>query len=166
MTWAWEPMPDAEAQRRLGEVLASWEFTPYVPGPRPFKGIGADCLGFVGAVLDELCGTETRHPRIPADACVHNREKALAAMAAMRALYDHEEIDAERRAIQPGDVVSTGPLAGGPGHVLVAGTRRAEMWHAAPPFVQRTSLKVLPIIRHRVFGVFRLINRRWVCTSS
>lgn len=154
----WRPLADARSSARLAEVLAAWDMTPYRPGQQR-RGVGADCVRFVAAVFDELLGRQTEITTLPPDTCMHDPAKAAAAVARLRALFDSDEV--LDGSMEPGDAVVTGPIVGGPGHVMVVGPQRNTLWHAARPCVHRTGLGGIYLLGHRVFRVYRLRDRTW-----
>jgi hypothetical protein len=154
---AWRPLGDAAAQARLGEVLRSWERTPYLPGQQR-KRVGVDCVRFTCGVLDELTGRRTPIATLPPDTCMHDPARAEAAMARIAALYDAVDVT-DSGVLLPGDAVVTGPEAGGPGHCMIVGDERNQVWHANPPHVCRIGLGGIAFVGHRVFRVYRM--RGW-----
>lgn len=154
----WEPMPDAKAQARLGEVLDSWLSTPYMPG-QSCKGVGVDCVRFALAVLDELAGTKTDVRTIAPDAAVHAPGVAAAAFDRLVDRFNCAEI--RTGVVQPGDILATGPVGGGPGHAVIVGVTRAVAWDAVHPKVRKISLGLRALVGQRVFAVYRMDNRKW-----
>jgi cell wall-associated NlpC family hydrolase len=151
---SWKALADGATQARLGAILRSWERTPYLPGQQ-CKGVGVDCVRFVCAVLDELLGRKTPIATLPPDTCMHNPARAAAAMERIATLYD--AVDATDAAVLlPGDAVVVGPEAGGPGHCLIVGDERGQVWHANPPHVSRVGLGGIYAVGRRVFRVYRL----------
>lgn len=155
---AWRPLEDLAAQARLAQVLASWDGTPYFAGQR-CKGVGVDCIRFVVAVLDELAGTRTVVRVLPGDVAHHAPALAFEALSRQLGLMPCSPV--LDGVLEPGDVVATGPLDGGPGHALIVGPERLQAWHAADgQGVCRTGLGVLGWMGHRIVSVHRL-DRRW-----
>jgi hypothetical protein len=156
---AWRPLEDLAAQARLAEVLASWDGTPYMLGQR-CKGVGVDCIRFVVAVIDELAGTTTRVRVLPGDVAHHAPAVAFDALARVLELVPSAPV--LEGPLEPGDVVVTGPLKGGPGHALIVGVDGLSGWHATQPQgVCRTGLGVLDWMGHRIVSTHRLTDRRW-----
>lgn len=153
----WRPMADATAQARLGEILLSWEGTRYMPGQQ-LRGVGTDCVRFVCAVLDELLGVKTPIKTLPPDTCMHDPERAAAAMRRLQELYPSDQVSG---AVEPGDVIVTGPKAGGPGHAMIVGDQRNVVWHASAPSVHRVGIGGVLLLGHRVFAAYRLRQRDW-----
>lgn len=118
-------------ERRLDKILASWEYTPYSSsiikqGPSG----GVYCTAFVARVLDELFGRDpTPMPDIPHDASMHNPKKARAALRWFFRSYPGS-FEVKNLEVEPGDVIITGPVNGGPGHALIVGPRPNTMWQA------------------------------------
>lgn len=158
----WRPLVDQLAQEQLGRVLAAWEGTPYMAGQQQpgRQGGGVDCVRFVCGVLDALTGRRTPIKTIPPDTCFHDPAKALRASLAIRALYQPNDLVTDGW-LEPGDVVVTGPLRGGPGHAMIVGHERNVVWHSAAHGVHRTGLAGVFVMGHRVFQVYRLRERAW-----
>lgn len=120
-------------QAKLQEVLESWRGTPWVAGCG-LRGRGVDCVRFVVAVLDELHQQSPGPvPRLPQDMSIHDRMVAFSSAHLIAQRYPHEIIESQPGLIQSGDVVVFRMgIAGGPGHVAIAGGRDArELWHSA-----------------------------------
>lgn len=137
---------------RLEAVLQSWAGTPYMHGQQ-CKGAGVDCVRFVFAVLDELLGVTTPVVTLPPDVCVHAPEKAEEHVERLRACYDCAEVPLD--AIEPGDVVVSGPVKGGPGHVFIMGEGRV-LWHATHPRVHKTPVRGVILYGHSLRRAFRV----------
>lgn len=154
----WRAMESQQAQIRLGYVLESWRGTPYMPG-QCCKGVGVDCVRFVVAVLDELAGVKTDIKTIAPDAAVHSADVAQEAFERLIDRFDCSEIT--DGFVEPGDVLATGPLEGGPGHAVIVGSQRRMCWDAVHPKVRQISLGLRAIVGQRVFNVYRMNNRKW-----
>lgn len=127
----WTPHPNPKIAANLERVLREWEDTPYESGQR-LKGLAADCIGGVFGVVDELDGRpRAQHAGMPNDTAMHNRATAIAAMRELVRRYQ-PAIKVEGREVQPGDIVVTGMIGGGPGHVEMVGPRKNELWHCVP----------------------------------
>lgn len=127
----WHPHPSEDSQRALRAALAAWEGTPYQSGQR-FRGRGADCVGAVFGVIDDLDGlARAQAPGLPTDASLHNTAAAVIAVRELVRRYSPcrkvEGLD-----VRPGHILVTGQGAGGPGHVAIVGARRNEIWQATP----------------------------------
>lgn len=152
----WEAI-DPRVEARLGEVLRSWDRTPYHAGWAA-KGQGVDCVRFVCAVLDELHGTRTPLSTLPPDASLHDARGSAAALRTIRALFpEHETV--RSGPLQPGDVLVTGPSDGGPGHAMIAGPLRNSLWHSTGRGVQRTGLRYAGLTHNRLFRIYRHRNK-------
>lgn len=119
---------------RVADILREWRKTPYLEGSATRKR-GADCVGFVVSVLDELHRYNRQPiPRTAAqDAGLHGDEPGRLAMFELVKRYPHVRITAEDdKPIECGDavVVRTGV---GPGHVLIADANPAVLWHCVRP---------------------------------
>jgi len=134
----WEPL-DArvpEALCALDDTLRAWDKTPYESGQR-FKQRGADCIGAVFGVVDEMDGRQrAQFPGMPQDTAMHDRRTAIAAVRELVRRYSPcRKVEPSARGVflvQPGDIVVTGAPGGGPGHVEIVGARTNELWHAIP----------------------------------
>lgn len=143
-------------ERRMGRILDSWEGTPYDAGQAQ-KGVGAFCTAFVVGVLDELyrCAP-TPLPLIPQDAAMHDPDRARAGLRWFLERYPrHERIP--NGIMQPGDVLVTGPVGGGPGHALIVGPRENTIWQCSGQGVHYTGL-ALPT-SYRLHSIYRMTNR-------
>ena len=162
----WEPLWEegmtveecARALQRLEQILESWRGTKYSNGQQ-LKGVGVDCTRFSGGVLDELRGVVTTQvAALPYDASLHNKAGAESAMRELLRLY------APLRkvggvTVQPGDFVITGPAGGGPGHAMIAGPRRGELWQTNSRRVWPSGLALNNQLQI-VHGVYRDERRR------
>jgi len=167
----WEPFHEpgltAEEQARilaaLRAVLESWEGTQYAAG-QCAKQSGVDCTRFVGAICDELRGDErTSYDALPHDAAMHDRVGAERTMRELLRLYA-PLVKVAGGVCQPGDFVITGPAGGGPGHSMIAGWRRGELWQTNSREVTRSGLALNSQLQV-VHGVYRDLRRgdwrRW-----
>lgn len=137
-------------ERRLEAILTGWEHTPYSPsiikqGPDG----GVFCTAFVARVLDELFRQDPMPlPDIPHDTAMHNAAKARAALRWFLRNYPgsipiksrETEEGLEVWDVQPGDIVISGPIGGGPGHAMIVGPRQNIMWQADGQRVHYTGL--------------------------
>lgn len=146
-----------ETLAKLGRVLGDWQGTPYESGQR-FKGRAADCIGAVFGVFDELDGrVRAVDPQMPQDVAMHSRSSAVAAMRALLRIYAPVKklrtVAGAATLVHPGDLVITGPLNGGPGHIAMVGPRRNELWHATagPGFHQSGWSLTRDQVLHAVF---------------
>jgi cell wall-associated NlpC family hydrolase len=133
MDWTAGTMPRPAIQA-LSCALDEWRGTPYASG-QSMRGRGADCIGAPFGVIDQLEGTRrTYRPEFPGDAAMHDSAGAFAALRRLLTLYgDSERLRAapsERLEVEPGDLVVCGAVGGGPGHLMMVGPRRNELWHA------------------------------------
>lgn len=160
----WQPI-DKPLEQRIQEVLASWERTPYMKG-QMVRGRGVDCVRFVAAALDELYGTGRRDiPNLPQDASWHNTRLVVTAVKELVRIYGPVDILRDGEPVEPGDILVTAPSeAGGPGHVLMAGGVRGQLWHAMPrDGVRFTGLQVFG---QRLLRIYRICDRaEWVAGS-
>ncbi len=120
----------------LGRALYAWEGTPYESGQR-FIQRGADCIGAVFGVIDDIDGRErAEFPGMPQDASMHSRSTAIIAVRELVRRYSPcEKVESDEDHIfhvEPGDIVVTGSPGGGPGHVEIVGSHKNELWHALP----------------------------------
>lgn len=131
-----------EWQQALNKVLWSWDGTPWRGGQqcRGRTG-GVDCVHFIVGVLDELHRLDLPPiKRLPQDLSLHDRAGAMRVAMEIVRRYPNRAI--EDGSIEPGDVLITRwQKEAGPGHVLIASCRPAELWHACNPVgVVRTSI--------------------------
>lgn len=152
----WQPHPSASFEERLRSSLMRWKGTPYQAGQQCAQG-GVDCVRFVSAVLDEMTGKQTEIAKLPPDACFHKPELGYKAAAVIRSQYEPTvDVDTEKEPVQPGDVIITGPKHGGPGHAMIVGLQKGEVWHATNGSVHMTGLSAVFFMGHRVFYCYRL----------
>lgn len=159
---AWKPLPQelAGQQRKLDQVLRSWEGTPYLPG-RQDLGKGVDCVRYVAAVLDAMRGKQTPIETLPDDTALHNRKAAIAGMHKLRrALEPNDMLRFDGPAeLEPGDVIVTGPVGGGPGHAMIVGCKPNVIWESSGTGVRRVGLYGLRQAAVAVYYVFRCGDR-------
>lgn len=105
------------------------------------KQVGVDCIRFVCSVADELYGYE-RGPLItlPPDQAMHDRYGAIAAMRQIRRRYFPVDDVRRDEFLEPGDILVTGPLNGGPGHAMIVGTAPGHIWETTMDGVQRSGM--------------------------
>lgn len=149
-------------EARLALVISNWEGTPYMSGQQQ-RGTAADCIGFVFGVVDEMYGRKSPDRTVlPPDTAMHSREQALATIRALRRLYAPNEPVTDGT-IEPGDIIVTGHRQGGPGHVMIAGSKRNTLWHCVNEIgVCQTGIGFADGYE-RIFGVYRFNDReRWI----
>jgi cell wall-associated NlpC family hydrolase len=152
----WQPLESTGAMDRLEQVLRSWEGTPYVGG-QCRKGVGVYCTAFVAAVLDELYRRPaTPLPNLPIDIAFHRREGAMAGLRHFLRAYPNWS-KVEDDTLEPGDVLVTGPIGGGPGHAMIAGGRRHTIWHASGSKVTWSGMAISG--QYRLHAVYRLLDK-------
>lgn len=149
------------AVQNLRAALAHWDQTAYESG-QCFAGRGADCIGAVFGVVDELDGLARRMVAgLPNDVSMHCRETAVAAMRELIRRYAPcQKVKARDGvlAVQPGDILITGIVGGGPGHVSMIGCDPNTLWEATPSSgFQRKGWSLLR--EQRVWAVYRLMNK-------
>lgn len=163
----WQPMSCArheQATANLERALSRWERTPYESGQR-FCQRGADCLGGVFGVIDDVDGRQrAQFPGMPADTALHNRRTAVRAVRELIRRYSPGrklERSGGAFVVEPGDIVVTGAPGGGPGHVELVGPRRNQLWHALPASgFHQTGWGFLE--QQLLFAIYRLDDReRW-----
>jgi hypothetical protein len=158
ITGMWE-QECLEVQSKLDAELKSWLGTPYAIGQQ-CKGVGVDCVRFVGAILDFMAGSVTPLDMLPPDVAFHDSEKARGALDKFRDLFRPMEIVRDW-CVEPGDVVVVGPRSGGPGHGIIVGCRPGVTYEAGSFAVNQTGLALSS--KYRAFGVFRKGDRgRWL----
>jgi hypothetical protein len=115
---------------RVRTVLETWRGTRYQAGQQA-RGRAVDCVRFIAGVLDDLYGfVRERLERLPPDTSLHDPEGARAALRTFLRIYS-PNVQVEGDSVESGDVVIVGPAEGGPGHALIVGGRRGELWHAS-----------------------------------
>lgn len=134
----WDPIRAADGPAimlSLERALEEWRGTPYESGQR-FKQRGADCIGGVFGVVDEMDGRpRATFPGMPRDTAMHDRATAIGAVRELVRRYSPCVKVVEQDGVflvEPGDIVVTGMPGGGPGHVEIVGARKNELWHALP----------------------------------
>ncbi len=153
------PEQNKSVEDRLQAILESWEGTPHMAGQQS-KGKGVDCVRFVAAVLDEMAGTETDIKSLPQDTGFHQREKAMAGMRLFIKNFNGYKVEDDT--LQPGDVIVTGPLNGGPGHAIIVGTK-GFLWHSATNKVVKSGLDALGSTQYKYKATMRGKDRRvWI----
>lgn len=92
------------------------------------KGVWADCVGFVGGVIDELYRIKTvqARPRVHKKKPHFDGNAHLELIKYLRTHWPSEVC--EPTAVEPGDVLVC-RLGQGPGHILLVGTRPNTAWH-------------------------------------
>lgn len=163
----WAPLADlGNAQERLGDALRAWSGTPYLSGQR-LRGVGADCIGAVFGVLDDVDGRpRAQNPQLPADTSLHDRVSAYKAVSAIRHIYAPAErlrwADG-KMVVQPGDLLVVGTTHGGPGHLMIVGVRKNTVWHATRSNAGFAMTGwALGDGFERLFAIYRLQDReRW-----
>ena len=148
-----------EIERCMMKILGEWEDTPYNTKFAD-KGVGVYCSAFVCRVLDELYQREpTALPAIPADIGFHSREGAAAGLHwFMRTYPAFKKLQGIE--IEPGDILITGPVGGGPGHAMIVGPRENTLWQADEGGVHYTGMS-LPD-SYELYDVFRSTDReKW-----
>lgn len=150
---------DEPTRGRLRAILEPWLGTPYVAGQR-LRGVAADCVGFVCAVMDEMLGrADTPRERLPRDAALNHPARARAFMRTMLERYAPVEEVAPGEAALPGDILVTGVLGGGPGHVIIVGPDPCTTWQAGGREVVRGGWNLCDLsqrlLHHRRLGKLR-----------
>lgn len=149
----------------LDAALHAWEGTKYESGQR-FIQRGCDCIGGVFGVVDMIDGRpRAQFPGMPADAAMHNRAGAIAAVRELVSRYNPcHKVEADAGGIfqvEPGDIVVTGSPGGGPGHVEIVGAHKNELWHAQPsPGFHQGGWSFLD--QQVLFAIYRIEDKwRW-----
>jgi len=173
----WTPIDvrNADSEKKIAErlaaVLHSWEDTPY-SSTQAVRGVGVYCTAFVCGVLDDLYRVDEPTPlnKIPHDVSMHCGASARAGLRwFMRhypcadRLWSITSADEENEIIevQPGDVLITGPVGGGPGHAIMIGPRKNVMWQASGSYVHYTGFGVP--VGNMLYAVYRFSDReRWI----
>lgn len=159
----WRPLID-RINNRIASVLASWEDTPYM-ALQSCKGRqgGVDCIRFVCGVADELYGY-SRGPVIslPTDQSMHDRAGSMAAMREIKERYDPVDDVSHQGWIEPGDIMVTGPINGGPGHAMFVGARAGNIWESTAAGVKQCGMPAFGT-QMTLFRIYRVRDKwRWV----
>jgi len=163
MRLKWSPLPDhlSHLSQKLQDILDNWKGTPYLQQSMKPK-YGVDCVRFACGALDDVYGIKRSPTRMyPADQSLHDREGAVAAMKwIMRRYEPNHRVDFKNDPVEPFDLVVSGPEHGGPGHALIVGVTKPQLWHIAGPnkFVYPTSMNFTGS-GQKVFAVFRCSDR-------
>lgn len=172
----WTPLdvrnPDSERRiaERLASVLHSWEDTPY-SSSQAERGVGVYCTAFVCGVLDDLFRAEKKTPlnKIPHDVSMHCGASSRAGLRWFLRHYPTADRiysittadEGEIVDVQPGDVLITGPIGGGPGHAIMIGPRKNVMWQASGMAVHYTGFFVP--MGYMLYAVYRFSDKeRWI----
>jgi hypothetical protein len=149
-------------ETHIHEVLESWVGTPYMDGQN-VKGVGCDCVRFVTGAIDELFGRELIPiPKLPSDACLHDREASMRVMRIILEKYQPLEDVLEEGTLEPGDIIVNGPPTGGPGHAMFAGVQPNTLYQATRQGVFRCGMQ-LSIQYSKIFAVYRCtVKETWV----
>lgn len=150
----WRDLSHPEALVALERVVLSWKATPYREGSKATKGMGADCVRFIGAVLDELRGKPTTPIlTLRNDAAQHSFYQAVKVVEGLLAAF--APVDTVRDGtLEPGDIVALS-YGGGPTHAAIVGWRRNTLWEASPPDVHMIGVSNLERPDTKVFHVYR-----------
>lgn len=126
----WTPI-DLVVTARIHKELNSWLGTPYRHGMcKKGPNGGANCITFVGGFLDAAYRwAPIKITTWPGDVSLHNPSLATRILREMLGRYPHDEIR-EEKSLEIGDMLVTGPLDGGPGHVCIAGMKQGLIYQA------------------------------------
>jgi hypothetical protein len=161
----WEPLPDELkiVTPRLGMILDRWYNTPYIQQSMIPK-VGVDCVRFTCSCLDDIyrisrCPTA----QYPSDLALHDRKGAIAAMRFIMRRYLPNRRLKPGEPLQPFDLVSSGPIEGGPGHAQLVGIT-PQLWHIAGPGKRVTKTSLHNVAKGtKVFAIFRCTDRsKWI----
>jgi cell wall-associated NlpC family hydrolase len=159
----WQALPEAlqPSQERFRAALERWRGTPYASGQRA-PGAGADCMGFVLGVVDDVDGRSRAHdPRIPPDTALHDPKRSARAVRDILAVYAPWE-RVENGLLQPLDILIVGPAGAGPSHGMIVGPTRNTIWHCTPTAGVHQAGWCLGTGYDRLHHVYRLADReRW-----
>lgn len=114
-------------------VLWEWRQTPYIHGAA-LKGIGADCVGFVCKVVDQLYGIDTYSKR-PFYSAAHGFRDCNANAELVRFFrtnWPSEVIEPAldgKLEVEPGDIIVTRASLG-VGHISMVGPVKNTVWHS------------------------------------
>ena len=137
-------------RERLGQILNDWEGTPRMMGQKA-KGAGADCVGFIVGVMQELVGNKMDNPPL-ADAFQVRSTTEQSFRAYLKA-YPADVVEGE--VVEPGDIIIVGTKIQPMKHAMIAGNR--FLWHCGANVVERASftldgMRVNKILRYKDKG--------------
>lgn len=127
------------------------------------KGMGADCVGFIAGLLNELIGgTPISRPSLPPDTAMHYPKGAARVMLSLRRMFMPNVLVLDNE-VEPGDVLAVGSIRGGPGHGMIVGSRPNTLWHSNGPHkgVMMTGFGEIKRARLRIFRIYRCDKSRW-----
>lgn len=129
-------------EERLHKVLLTWENTPYKLGDQR-KGLGTDCIRFCCGTIDEMFGfARAAIELLPQDLSMNQPATAFKTMRKLKKLYAPLEYVPISSPVEPGDLVVSGPIGGGPGHLMIVGAQPNTLWHATNTKVVQTGMAV------------------------
>ncbi len=160
----WNPLPEelTPLYKKLQELFDSWRFTPYLEGSCAIQE-GVDCVRWICyGIVDQLFGYKRIiNAKLPSDACFHSPKHCFAAMKILKESYD-PLIRVPYSELQPGDLLVSGPLHGGPGHLMMVGPRPNTIWHTSI-ICGVTMTGMLPPFGYRFFRAWRFAERsKWL----
>lgn len=144
---------------RLRSILQSWEHTPY-RSRACVKKVGADCVRYGLAIIDELRGLDrlSQVQTVSDDVCMHDAKTAFETVSRIEGIYQPLERVWEPY-IEPGDLILVGPPGGGPGHLQIVGPDPNTIWHCdRGTGVCRTGMGVRDG-HERIFRAYRFGDR-------
>ncbi len=96
-------------------------------------------------------------PEIPHDISFHNRKGAMSGLRWFMRQFPtcKQQTNGE---IEPGDVLITGPVGGGPGHAMIVGPWENQIWQATGASGVHFTGMALPHI-FELHAVFRFTDR-------
>lgn len=158
--WTQGPF-DFEFRQRMLRELDGWRGTRYASGQR-CRGELADCIGFVFGAIDGFDGRErAQAPSMPADIALHDPETSMAALLALRQLYD-PIITVQGNQAQPFDILVVGPRGAGPSHAMLVGPLPGTIWHCTPGSGVHQAGWCLGTGYESLHGIYRIGDReRW-----
>jgi cell wall-associated NlpC family hydrolase len=145
-----------EVTARIEKCLREWEGTRYMQG-QGCKGKATDCLRFFIGFLTEA--QDYRKPEfnnVPQDASLHNKKIVMEVVRQVIKIYGPCEKVFDTKAIEPGDFIVTGPKNGGPGHVIIVGTKQGHLWEATHTNVRQSGMLISGV---KVFRIYRALNK-------
>lgn len=150
----WRELEHPAALAALERVVRSWDGTPYREGSKAVKGMSADCVRFVGAVLDELRGKPpTPILTLRNDAAKHSFYQAVKILEGLLVAFAPVET-VKDGTLEPGDVVALS-YGGGPTHSAIVGWRRNTLWESTQPTVRMVGVSALERADTTVYHVYR-----------
>jgi hypothetical protein len=113
---------------------------------------------FVVRVYDELQGTKSLVTTLRGDVATHAPHIAQAGLDRLVGQFDLQPCGPF---VEPGDLLVCGPVCGGPGHVMIVGTVKNQLWHASYDRVKVVGMGITGMLGNVLHSVWRMPLRWW-----